>query len=152
MNITDFLDRDLVFSQLKSTRKSETINELAALMASRLPEVSAADLVRVLTERERLGSTAIGEGLAIPHGKLDTVGTLVAAFARSRKGVNYESEDGQPTYFFFVLLAPPSSTGDHLKALARISRIFKNAGVGERLLNAESTEEMYRILEEEDRG
>jgi PTS system nitrogen regulatory IIA component len=106
--------------------------------------------VRVLAERERLASTAIGEGVAIPHGKLETVSGLLACIGRSRRGVEFDSLDGQPTHLFFVLVAPASSTGVHLKALARISRLFKDEAFRRRLLAAPDAATMFRIVVDED--
>jgi nitrogen PTS system EIIA component len=104
----------------------------------------------VLVERESLASTAIGEGVAIPHGKLPVVGEIVACLGRARAGVDFDSMDGLPTYLFFVLVAPESSTGAHLKALARISRVFKDADFRRRLLAAPDRESMYQVVSDED--
>ena len=105
-------------------------------MAAAEPGVEAERLLQVLVERENLQSTGIGDGVAIPHGKLPGLSRLLAGFARSPRGVDFESIDGQPTYLFFVLVAPESSTGAHLKALARISRVFKDPEFRRRLLAA----------------
>jgi PTS system nitrogen regulatory IIA component len=104
----------------------------------------------VLIDREGLASTAIGEGVAIPHGKLSTVSEIVACLGRAREGVDFDSMDGQPTYLFFVLVAPENSTGAHLKALARISRVFKDSTFRRQLLEAPDGDSMYRIIAEED--
>jgi PTS system nitrogen regulatory IIA component len=106
-------------------------------------------LLRVLIERERLASTAIGEGVAIPHGKLP-VPKLVGCVGISRRGVDFESMDGRPTHIFFVLVAPENSTGIHLKALARISRLFKDPDFRSRLLQARDAADMFRVLADED--
>jgi len=103
-----------------------------------------------LIEREALASTAIGESVAIPHGKLSTVNEIVACLGRAPAGVDFESVDGNPTHLFFVLVAPESSTGAHLKALARISRVFKDAEFRKRLISAADTEGIYRVLCDED--
>src|SRR5690606_10900224 len=105
---------------------------------------------RVLAEREELASTAIGDGVAIPHGKLAQVGEIVACLGRSRAGIDFGSMDGQPTHLFFVMVAPENSTGAHLKALARISRVFKDAQFRRHLLDAPDAEAMYQIIQQED--
>ena len=116
-----------------------------------VPALAARDtLLRVLVDREQLASTAIGEGVAIPHGKLPTVGEIVACLGRAPGGVDFDSMDGQPTFLFFVLVAPENSTGAHLKALARISRVFKDADFRRRLLAADDADAMYRVIAEED--
>jgi PTS system nitrogen regulatory IIA component len=150
MKIVEFIREDLVLPSLKSTGKAAIIEELASHLASRNPGVDGAALVKVLIEREKLASTAIGEGVAIPHGKLDAVGKLIACVGRTREGVDFESIDGQPTHIFFVLVAPENSTGVHLKALARISRLFKDPDFRARLLAAETGTDMFRVISEED--
>lgn len=150
MKIVDFIREDLVLPELRATGKQEVIEELAQHLASRYEGVRRDDLVRVLVEREKLASTAIGEGVAIPHGKLDAVGKLVACVGRTREGLDFDSMDGRPTHIFFVLVAPENSTGIHLKALARISRLFKDPEFRTRLMSAQDADEMYRVIAEED--
>ena len=108
------------------------------------------ELMRVLLERERLGSTGIGGGIGIPHGKLKDLDSLVLGFGLSRNGVDFESIDGQPTRIFFILITPENSTGLHLKLLARISRILKNDPFKERLMNAADGDDIFNIIKEED--
>lgn len=150
MKIVDFLREELVVPELAGSTKPDVLGELAGHLAERQPGVERDTLVRVLLEREALASTAIGEGIAIPHGKLNSVGHLVACVGRSRAGVEFESMDGRPTHLFFVLVAPESSTGAHLKALARISRLFKDGDFRGRLLAAGSAAEMFRTIVDED--
>jgi nitrogen PTS system EIIA component len=149
MKILDVLDKGSVIADLKARSKQEVLEELAAPVA-RLAKVDLRDVVEVLLERERLGSTGIGGGIGIPHGKLKQLDQLVIGFGLSRKGVDFESLDGDPTRIFFLLMTPESSTGLHLKLLARISRILKNELFKERLLQAGSAEEIYAIIKEED--
>jgi len=104
----------------------------------------------VLLERERLGSTGIGGGIGIPHGKLKDLDNLMIGFGLSRKGVDFESLDGEPTRIFFLLVTPENSTGLHLKMLARISRILKNEPFKERLLRSDGADQIYEIIKEED--
>lgn len=150
MKIVDLIKREMVVPELRATDKRGILEELAAYMAGRHPRIERALLSRVLIEREQLASTAIGEGVAIPHGKLSTVGEIVACLGRAVKGVEFDSMDGQPTYLFFVLVAPESSTGAHLKALARISRVFKDPEFRRRLLAAPDGESMFNVVAEED--
>ena len=107
-------------------------------------------LVKVLMERERLGSTGIGEGIGIPHGKVKDLESLVLGFGLSKKGVDFDSMDGQPAHIFFLLLTPENSTGLHLKLLARISRILKNDPFKQKLLRATNRDEIYSIIKEEE--
>jgi PTS system nitrogen regulatory IIA component len=150
MKIVDLIKRDMVVPALVATEKRDILEELAHYMAGRHPRIDRATLARVLIEREQLASTAIGEGVAIPHGKLASVGEIVACLGRAPSGVDFDSMDGQPTYLFFVLVAPESSTGAHLKALARISRVFKDPEFRKRLLAAADAEAMYSVVAEED--
>ncbi len=150
MKIVDLIKRDMVVPALQATEKRAILEELATYMASRHPRIDRATLARVLTEREQLASTAIGEGVAIPHGKLASVGEIIACLGRARGGIEFDSMDGQPTYLFFVLVAPESSTGAHLKALARISRVFKDPEFRRRLLAADDAEAMYTVVADED--
>jgi nitrogen PTS system EIIA component len=150
MKIVDLIRRDMVVPALQATEKRGILEELASYMAGHHPRIDRATLARVLIEREQLASTAIGEGVAIPHGKLGAVGEIVACLGRVTAGVDFDSMDGQPTYLFFVLVAPESSTGAHLKALARISRVFKDPEFRRRLLAAPDAESMYHVVADED--
>ncbi|MEM9491482.1 MAG: PTS sugar transporter subunit IIA [Myxococcota bacterium] len=150
MHIVDLIRREMILPALRSTDKSGIIRELASHVAANHPAIEREKLTRVLIDREGLASTAIGEGVAIPHGKLDTVDEIVACLGRIRHGVDFDSMDGQPTYLFFVLVAPESSTGAHLKALARISRVFKDSEFRSRLLSAEDADQMYSVIAEEE--
>jgi nitrogen PTS system EIIA component len=150
MKIVDLIKREMVVPALAATEKRSILEELATYMAGRNPKIGRDVLAKVLIEREQLASTAIGEGVAIPHGKLAAVGEIVACLGRARDGVEFDSMDGQPTYLFFVLVAPESSTGAHLKALARISRVFKDPEFRKRLLAAPDGDSMYQVVADED--
>jgi PTS system nitrogen regulatory IIA component len=150
MKIVDFIREDLILPDLKSKSKLDLLAELADHLALHSEGVSRDALLKVLVDRERLASTAIGEGVAIPHGKLDAVGKLVACVGRAREGVDFDSMDGRPTHLFFVLIAPENSTGVHLKALARISRLFKDPEFRGRLLAANTAKEMFDVIADED--
>jgi len=150
MKIMDILVREAVVLDLASTEKDEALAEMAGALAAAEPSLDRDKLLAVLRDRESLQSTGIGEGVAIPHGKIPGLSRLVASFARSRRGVDFDSIDGQPTHLFFVLVVPEHSGGQHLKALARISRFFRDAAFRSRLQEAESLEDVCRAIEEED--
>ncbi len=119
-------------------------------MASQDPSVDAKKLLAVLLERERVSTTAIGEGVAIPHGKMPRVKRVSGVFARSLQGVDFDSLDGGLTHLFFLLVAPEDSAADHLKALARISRLLKDTAFRARLMKEKSREEIFNTIKEED--
>ena len=150
MKIEDILEADLVLPDLAARTKSEVLEEMASAVAARHPELQRERLVHALEERERLNSTALGEGVAIPHGKLPGIQRVFAAFARSRAGVDFQALDGKPTHLFFLLVAPEESAGAHLKALARISRLLKDRGFRERLLAAPDAAALWATIREED--
>jgi nitrogen PTS system EIIA component len=150
MKITEILSPELVVPELVGTTKSEVLRELAQPLAARYRELDLAALTAVLAERERLGSTAIGDGIAIPHGKLRGVKQILGTFGRHRRGVDFESLDGRPTHLFFVLVAPEDSTSLHLKALARVSRLFKDNSFREHLMAAPDANQIFHLIAEED--
>jgi len=150
MKIAEFLSPKAVISDLHATTKSEVLVELSTPLARAQPGLEPERLMEVLRERERLGSTGIGEGVAIPHGKLNGLAQLCASFGVSRSGVNFDAIDGKPTHLFFALVAPENSAGLHLKALARISRLFKNPRFREAILKAQTPEQIYGLIAEED--
>ena len=149
MKILDVLEMDAVLADLEATDKKGVLDELVRPIA-RKAGLDHEELVRILLERERLGSTGIGGGIGIPHGKIKALESLVVGFGISRKGVDFESMDGRPTFIFFLLITPENSTGLHLKLLARISRILKNDPFKEKLIKAKDREEIIRIIQEED--
>jgi PTS system nitrogen regulatory IIA component len=150
MKIMDILVKDAVTLNLGVATKRDVLAEMAAAMSKAESQIDANRLLEVLLEREALQSTGIGEGVAIPHGKMSGLDRLVASFARSPEGVDFESIDGQPTHHFFLLVVPEHSGGQYLKALARISRFFRDASFRDRLTNAESVEDVIRAIQDED--
>lgn len=151
MKILDILDNEaLVAPTLCGTTKAAVLRELAEHLAAQRREIDANRLVEVLWERERLGSTAIGDGIAIPHGKLSGLRGVAGAFGRHVAGVDFDSLDGSPTHLFFLLVAPEDSVGQHLKALARVSRLLKDRAFRDRLLAAADRAEIFRLIREED--
>jgi PTS system nitrogen regulatory IIA component len=149
MKIVEFLRADAVIANLSGPTGPAVLAELCRPIAAS-QRVDAQRLVDTLLDREKLGSTGIGEGVAIPHGKVPGLPALVASFGRSSAGVDFRAIDGRPTHLFFTLFAPENSAGAHLKALARISRIFKNASFRDAILKAASADEVYRLIEAED--
>jgi PTS system nitrogen regulatory IIA component len=151
MKILDILTSEaLVAPALSGSSKTATLRELAEHLARQHPEIDADRLIEVLWERERLGSTAIGDGIAIPHGKLHGLKGVVGAFGRHVAGVDFDSLDGSPTHLFFLLVAPEDSVGQHLKALARVSRLLKERAFREKLIGAADRAELFRLIREED--
>ncbi len=149
MKICDVLHKEAILADLKARNKKGILEELVAPVAE-IAKVQQEDLVRVLLERERLGSTGIGGGIGIPHGKMKNLENLVLGFGLSRNGVDFESLDGKPAHIFFLLVTPENSTGLHLKLLARISRILKNETFKNRLLEAGDRDEIFGIIMGED--
>jgi PTS system nitrogen regulatory IIA component len=146
MKIVDILSPDAIIPEMRATSKIEALQELTQVLHTAHPEIDPARLVEVLLEREELGSTAIGEGIAIPHGKLPGVTNVIAAFGRSSRGIDFESLDGGPTRLFFLLVAPEDSAGVHLKALARVSRLLKDKTFRDRLFAATSRDDLFATI------
>jgi len=149
MKILDVLHKDAILADLKSKDKKGIIEELVAPLAN-IAKINQENLVKILMDRERLGSTGIGGGIGIPHGKVKDLDALVLGFGLSKKGVDFESIDRRPTHVFFLLITPENSTGLHLKLLARISRILKNDIFKEKLMNANNRDDIYSIIKEKD--
>ncbi len=150
MKILDILDRRMIVPQLSSNNKDGALRELVRVLARVEKQVDEDRMMEILLERESLGSTGIGEGVAIPHGKSKDVKKLLASFGRSLPGLDFQSMDGKPAHLFFLLVAPENSAGIHLKALARISRLMKDQIFRKRLMEVSSAEEIYTLFSEED--
>ena len=150
MKILEILDRRFIVPNLTSRGKEGVLRELVRAIAQAEKQVDEGRMVEILLERENLGSTGIGEGVAIPHGKSKAVTKLLASFGRSVPGMDFQSLDGKPTHLFFLLVAPEDSAGIHLKALARISRLMKDASFRKRLTEAETGDEIYAVFAEGD--
>jgi PTS system nitrogen regulatory IIA component len=149
MRILDSLKEESIISELNTTDKKGVLEKLTG-PAAKASGVNQEEMIRVLLERERLGSTGIGGGIAIPHGKLKSLDSLLVGFGRSRKGVEFEALDGKPTHLFFLLMAPENSTGAHLRMLARISRLLKDSTFKQRLMTAADRRELYMVIANED--
>ena len=152
MKIVDFLSANAIITDIKSTKKEDAIKELVDVLvnAQAIDKASSSKLIEALMVRESLGSTAIGQGVAIPHAKCDCVTQLVAGFGLSKKGVDFDSLDGEPAYIFFLLVAPQDSAGPHLKALARISRLLKDKYFRDDLRSCVDSKSVLSIISQED--
>ena len=152
MKISDFLCSKAISADLKSTTKSDVIVELVELLinAGSIDKKHRKKVLEVLMAREALGSTAIGQGIAIPHGKSDCVSKLVGCLGISKQGIKFDSLDGEPAYIFFLLIAPVDSAGPHLKALARISRLLKDKYIRESLKTVKDDKSIIAIVHQED--
>ncbi len=150
MNIIELLDPVSIEAEIKSVTKDDVLIEMTDVLLRSVKGLDKNKVLDVLKERERLGSTGIGEGVAIPHGKLQDIDQLVLAFGRSRKGVNFDSMDGKPAHLFFLLVAPEESISVHLKTLARISKLLKDQQVRDQLLSAENAEEIFQIIRDKE--
>jgi len=152
MKIMDFLSKKAIVTDLKSIKKEDILRELidALINGGEIERRHRSKLFEALMAREALGSTAIGQGVGIPHAKSDCVDKLIAAFGLSRKGVNFDSLDGEPVYIFFLLLAPADSAGPHLKALARVSRLLKDKYFRDNLRQCQDDKSVIKIITQED--
>lgn len=150
MKITDFLDKKGIKIGFDSVEKADAITELVDLLATVKDIGDKKGIIKSLMEREALGSTGIGQGIAIPHGKTDRVGELVAVLGISSKGVNFEALDGEMVHILFLLVAPKDSAGPHLKALAQISRILRDSYFCQLLRRCKSAEDVYDLIRREE--
>ncbi len=150
LKILDFLSASAIAAELAATTKKEVLEELVGLLAKEGKVTEAKATVEVLIEREKLGSTGIGQGIAIPHAKTDQAKNVVAAFGLSRRGVQFDALDGEPVNIFFLLVAPPEAAALHLKALARISRLLKDKFFRQALRETKTSAEILKLIKEED--
>ena len=149
VNILDFLPADAILLDLKSQTKREALKELVTLLGDAHGIKKSEKILDALLEREELGSTGIGQGIAIPHGKSDHVENVVAILGISKKGIEFDALDGEPVYLFFMLVAPTNSSGLHLKILAKISRLLKDKFFRQALREAKSPAEAIQLIKEE---
>lgn len=150
MKIADFLDRRDVTVAVPAGSKEDVLAALVDLLVSNHPELDRTQLLRILLKREELRSTGIEQGVAFPHGRVPYLDQLLACFGRCKQGVDFDSFDGQPTHFFFVLLIPEHAQGSHLKALARLNRLFQDKVFRQQLLDARSASDLFGAIMEED--
>ena len=150
MKITDYLSESLIISDLACSDKNMVLKKFSDCVSQQFPKIPADEVFTILKDREDLGSTGIGGGIAIPHGKTKKIDTLIAAFARSHEGISFDAIDDQPVKLFFLLLAPEDSAGLHLKALAKISRMLKDPKFREQLTEAKDITELFQAIQEKD--
>ena len=148
MGIISRITPGLVLPALAATSKKEALRELAGAVHHEQPQLDAEMLYAILLERENLGTTGIGDGIAIPHGKITGLAEITICFGRSRQGIAFEALDGKPTHLFFLLLAPEEAAAPYLSSLAEISRFLKNPATRERLLHAGNIAELLAIFAE----
>jgi PTS system nitrogen regulatory IIA component len=146
MKMSEIIEEENIIPDLKAKDKNGVLEELAEVVSSRDPSINKRDLVKVLIERERLGSTGIGDGVAIPHGKMNGIKHPLISFGRSNKGLDFDSMDGQTAYLFFLLVAPENSSSVHLQVLAKIAKILKNSAIRKNLMEARTKEEIYQMI------
>ena len=151
MKLSDIIEIDNIVPELRAKDKKGVLGELAEVISTHDPSIDKGLIVKVLVEREQLGSTGIGDGVAIPHGKLNCVRHPIISFGRSKEGLDFDSMDGQPAYLFFLLLAPENSSSVHLQVLTKIARILKNSAFRKELLRPRLkksfTKRLFKLME-----
>jgi len=150
MKISDVLERETVIPDLQSKTKEDVVRELAEHMAAAHPGINDEKLIEVLMEREKLCSTAVDSGVAIPHAKMSGISDIIAGFGRSLEGIDYDSLDAELTHLFIILVAPETTIGAHIQLLARISKIFRNPDLRAKLMTLETRDEIYDSIIMED--
>ena len=150
MKLTDILVRDACLVDMTAGTKKEALRELSESLAKVAVGLDGSRLLDMLLEREKLGTTAMGDGIAIPHARMESLDRLLASFGRSRQGVEFDSVDGKRTHLFFLLVAPGREGSAHLLTLARLSRLLSSPEFRSKLLELDSSEDLFRILEEEE--
>ena len=152
MKITDMLRKDFIIEELQSKSKQEVLGELSSIFQKAGVRIERDLVTKILMEREKLGSTGIGDGIAIPHGKLAGLNDLMISFGRSREGIDFDSMDGKRVHLFFLLMAPENSASLYLKTLAKISKMLKDGTYRKQLMTARTKDEIYEVVSEKDDG
>ncbi len=147
MKLAEYLDKDLIISDLSARTKTEVLAELVSPLSARFPGIDTNRVVQVLMDREMLGTTGIGDGIAIPHGKLDSLDQVMVIVGRSREGVDFASLDHKPASIFFTVLAPSAVVGLHLKILATISRLLKDNAFRQAFADSADRESLWQLLQ-----
>jgi len=150
MKIMDYLNEEWIIPDLQGTDKPSVLKELSSVLVKPCRVTSVEELLQVLLDREKLESTGIGEGIAIPHGRLKKLKKFFISFGRSLKGVDFDSIDRKPSQLFFLVMAPENSAVDNLKLLGRIVTLLKEPSFKRRLMEAPSQKELFQVLSEED--
>ena len=145
MPLSDLIAPSAIIPALKVNTKKQAIQELAARAAA-LTDQNERAILEILLQREKLGSTGVGNGVAIPHGKLAKLGGLFGLFARLERPIDFEALDGQPVDLIFLLLAPEAAGADHLKALARVARLLRDPEIARRLRESRDSDALYAVL------
>ena len=146
MKLPEIIEENNIIPELKAKDKKGVLKELAEVISRHEPSIDKGELVKVLVERERLGSTGIGDGVAIPHGKMNGVSRPIISFGRSKQGLDFDSMDGQPAHLFFLLIAPEDSSSVHLQVLAKIAKILKNRDFRKKLMEPGTKKELYQTI------
>ncbi|OGS19946.1 MAG: hypothetical protein A3J83_01485 [Elusimicrobia bacterium RIFOXYA2_FULL_40_6] len=150
MKIFEFLYPKAIILDLQSKDKKGAVNELVECLVKEKKLKDSLKAISAVMEREKLGTTGVGQGVAIPHGRTDVVSELVGAVGISKQGVEFEALDGEPVYIIFLLLSPPDSGGQHLRALAKVSRLCKDKFFRQALMESKTKEEILKIIQQED--
>ena len=150
MRLDQIFKIEFLNENLTSDTKIDVLAELIGVLINSGLKIDRAKAIDVLQQREKLGSTGIGDGVAIPHGKVSDLHELIVAFGRSKKGIAFDAIDGKPVHLFFLLLDPENSTGQHLKALAKISKMLKTPNFRKKLIDARTTSDLYKAIIEQD--
>jgi len=150
MKLPEIIEENNVIPELRAKDKKGVLEELAEAISRHEPSIDKGTLVKVLVERERLGSTGIGDGVAIPHGKMNGVSRPIISFGRSKQGLDFDSMDGQPAHLFFLLIAPEDSSSVHLQVLAKIAKILKNRDFRKKLMEPGTKKELYQTIVQTD--
>lgn len=144
----ELISSERILPALKATAKKEALQEIAVAIGEQFPEAGAENVFAALQERESLGSTGVGNGIAIPHAKLAGLDKLLVFFARSEKGVHFDAHDSRPVHLFFIMLAPGTASASYLAALAKLSRFLKSETIRNRLLQAVDVDQILAVLKE----
>ncbi|MCP5464112.1 MAG: PTS sugar transporter subunit IIA [Deltaproteobacteria bacterium] len=151
MKLSDILKKNAIIRSLESHDKKGVLTEFSELAHQLNDTLSSEQVYSILMNREQLGSTAVGHGVAIPHGKISGLDNIVALFGRSERGVDFQAHDEKTTHLFFVLLAPETAIGNHLQALSRLSRLLKDAKFRDRLIQCNGEEIFQMLIDEDDK-
>ena len=147
MKLAEYLDKDLIISDLSARTKSEVLAELVSPLARKYPGLDSQRISQILMDREKLGTTGIGDGIAIPHGKMDSIEQILIIIGRSHDGVDFASLDHKPATTFFTVLAPSAVVGLHLKLLAQVSRLLKDDAFRQAFATAAGQDELWHLLQ-----
>ena len=150
MKITDMMKKEYIIDDLQAKSKKDVLGELSGVFQRGGIGIDREAVTSILLEREKLGSTGIGDGIAIPHGKLAGLNDLIISFGRSREGIDFDAMDGKRVHLFFLLMAPDNSASHYLKTLAKLSRMLKDGAFRKKLMTARTIGEIYEVVSEKD--